>query len=138
VGLQWKGRESLVPAGAICATRAPRGPGTPYFEGASPGFVLAVAALDRGLEADRAAALATLLQDARALDAITLWHYLTRLDQESAGRVYDRLAVLAPPPAGVQRSRVLAGDQAALAAWWEQLGLGDLAELRKGLRQANR
>jgi hypothetical protein len=138
VGLQWKGRESLVPAGAICATRASQGPGTPYFEGATPSFVLAVAALDRGLEPGRAAALATMLEQARLLDAITLWHYLTRLDPESAGRVYDRLAVLAPPPAGVQRERLLAGDRAMLAAWWQQLGLGDLEELRRGLRSVRR
>jgi hypothetical protein len=138
VGLQWKGRESLVPAGAICATRAAQGPGTPRFEGATPGFIAALATLDAGVQADRDAAVTALLEEARPLDAITLWHLLTRLDPASAGRVYDGLAALIPPPAGVTRARVLAGNAPALAAWWEGLGLGDLDELRKGLRASYR
>lgn len=68
------------------------------------------------------------------LVAITLWHFLTRLDPSSAGRIYDRLAVLMPPPASVRRDRVLGGDAVALGTWWERLGLGSLQELRKGLR----
>jgi hypothetical protein len=138
VGLQWKGRESLVPAGAICATRAAQGPGTPYFEGATPEFVRAVSVLDAGREAERAAAVTMLIDHARPLDAITLWHLLGRLDSASAARIYDRLAVLMPPPAGVPKDRVLRGDASALGAWWEALGLGDLAELRQGLRGSYR
>ena len=91
VGLQWKGRESLVPAGALCATRAAQGPGTPYFEGATPAFVEALSSIDSGVEAGREASLTALLEHARPLDAITLWHLLTRLDRASAGRIYDRL-----------------------------------------------
>ncbi|RPJ63544.1 MAG: hypothetical protein EHM24_24245, partial [Acidobacteria bacterium] len=32
VGFELDGRESLVPAGAVCATKPGRGPGTPHFE----------------------------------------------------------------------------------------------------------
>jgi hypothetical protein len=138
VGLQWKGRESLVPAGAICATRAAKGPGTPYFDGAAPEFIGAVSSLDHEAGGDRAAAVTALIEHARPLDSLTLWHLLTRLDQASAGRVYDRLAMLMPPPARVARARVLAGDPAMLAAWWHALGLGDLEELRAGLRGSYR
>lgn len=138
VGLLWKGRESLVPAGALCATRAARGPGTPFFEGATPALVQALARLDAGVDAERDAAVTALLKDARPLDAITLWHLLTRMDRANAGRVYDRLAELMPPPASVSRDRVLTGDASALAAWWEALGLGDLAALRAGLRGSYR
>ena len=38
VALQLKDRESMVPAGAACATRPGIGPGTPYFEDASQTF----------------------------------------------------------------------------------------------------
>jgi hypothetical protein len=138
VGLQWKGRESLVPAGAICATRSAQGPGTPYFEGATPEFIRAVSVLDDGLEAERAAAVTILVAHARPLDAITLWHLLTRQDPATAARIYDRLAVLMPPPASVRKDRVLRGDPPALGAWWQALGLGDLGELRKGLRGSYR
>jgi hypothetical protein len=134
VALTDRGRESLVPAGAMCATRAASGPGTPWFEGATPAFVEALARLDggaAGVEAE--AALTTVLADARPLDGLTLWHLLPRVDRPSAGRIFDRLAVLAPPSGAVTRAGILAGDRTQLAAWWERIGLGDLEELRRGL-----
>ncbi len=133
VGLTRGGRESLVPAGAICAMRAGSGPGTPYFEGASPAFVTALAAIDDGDAAADSAALSAVLAEARPLDAITLWHLLARLRPADASRVYDRLAQLTPPPAVATREAVLAANQAALAAWWDAIGLGDLSVLRAGL-----
>jgi hypothetical protein len=36
-------------------------------------------------------------------------------------RVYDRLAVLSPPPQGVERERVLALDAAALDRWYDEI-----------------
>jgi hypothetical protein len=133
VGLSYQGRESLVPAGALCATRASAGPGTPYFEGATPAFVEALAALDGDARVAHDGTLQTLLAAARPIDAISLWYLLTRLDTESASRVFDTLATLAPPSPHVTRARVLAGDAAALAAWWEDIGLGDIAVLRQGM-----
>lgn len=136
VALDFEGRQALVPAGALCATRAARGPGTPWFEGATPSFVAALAALDGGPAGGHDAALNTLLAEARPLDALTLWHLLTRLDRPSAARVHDRLASIAPPPPSVSRDAVLGGEAAALAAWWEAIGFGRLEELREGLAKA--
>ncbi|MEP7271390.1 MAG: FecR domain-containing protein, partial [Acidobacteriota bacterium] len=48
VSLENKGRESVVPAGAICLTRPTLGPGTPYFEDASESFRKAVSEFDLG------------------------------------------------------------------------------------------
>jgi hypothetical protein len=39
--------------------------------------------------------------------------------------VYERLAVLVPPPAGVTREGVLRGDHAMVDSWWNALGFGD-------------
>jgi hypothetical protein len=133
VGLKRDGRESLVPAGAICPMRAGHGPGTPYFEGATPAFVTALAAIDAGGAAADSAALSAVLAEARPLDAIALWHLLTRLGPADASRVYDRLAQLAPPPAVATREAVLAANPGALAAWWDTIGLGDLSVLRAGM-----
>ncbi len=138
VGLSYQGRESLVPAGALCATRAPSGPGTPYFEGATTAFVEALAALDGDARVARDGTLETLLAAARPIDAISLWHLLTRLDTDAASRVFDTLATLAPPSPRVTRPRVLAGDPAALAVWWEDIGLGDIDVLRQGMATLNR
>jgi hypothetical protein len=127
VSFEDQGRESFIPAGARCATRPGSGPGTPYFTDASNGFKNALAMLDvADGDAARAVALAQVLPEARREDAFTLWHLLARLHGSERDEVYARLAVLVPPPAGVTRAGVMAGDRAMLDRWWEQLGFGEV------------
>jgi hypothetical protein len=64
------------------------------------------------------------LADARAKDTVTLWHLLSRVDGPLRGRVFDRLAQFVPPPSGVTREGVLAGQKQMLDDWWDTLGLG--------------
>ena len=136
VALERSGRESLVPAGAMCAFRPDGGPGTPYFEGATVAFVDALGRLDGARPGAVGAALEVALREARGLDGLALWHLLTRLDGADADRVFDRLAQLVPAPPGVTKDAVRAKDAKALAAWWTAIGLGDLAELRAGIERA--
>jgi hypothetical protein len=117
--LEFKGRESLVPAGAICRTRPGAGPGTPYFEDAPAALKQAVDDFDEGRR--RAEALAVIVRDARARDTLTLWHLLSRVDESDRVRVYDRIAAFEPPPAGVSRGQLLALDADALREWREEL-----------------
>jgi FecR-like protein len=127
VSFEDQGRESFIPAGARCATRPGSGPGTPYFTDASNAFKNALAMLDvADGDAARAAALAGLLPEARREDAFTLWHLLARLRGHERDEVYARLAALVPPPAGVTRDGVMAGDRDMLDRWWEQLGFGEV------------
>jgi hypothetical protein len=123
VGFRHQGRESFIPQGAMCATRRGRGPGTPYYSDAPPELVAALVALDFGTAGARPHALSAALSVARPRDALSLWHLLTRTAPGDRGRVFDRLAQLAPPPAGVTRGGVLAGNRAMLDAWWDTLGL---------------
>jgi hypothetical protein len=125
VGFERDGRESYVPQGAMCATRPDVGPGTPYYEDAPSGYGAALAILDFAPISDprRAEAFATVVDTARRRDALTLWHLLTRGTPDERVRVFDRLSVLAPPPEGVTRAQVLAGDRAALERWWNALGV---------------
>ncbi len=131
VGFKLKGRESFIPAGAVCLTRPGIGPGTPYFDDASENFRDALSKLDfeqAGSEAQpetRDAELGVVLREARPRDALTLWHLLSRLDTSNRARVYSRLAALVPPPQSVTRAGVLAGDRQMLDLWWNQLGFGD-------------
>jgi hypothetical protein len=118
VAFEARGRESFIPAGAICRTSKAFGPGIPVYADAGAEFRAAVEALDRGVYADN---VSVLLRDARQRDALTLWHLLVR---RSDVRVYDRLAELAPPPADMDQAEVLAGNRDALDRWWEALGLG--------------
>lgn len=117
VSLEWDGRESLVPAGAMCRMRPGAGPGTPYFADAPDALRQAVAAFDAG----DAGVLAMVLEAARTRDTLTLWHLLSRVDRPARARVFDRIARLAPPPPTVSRDQVLALDRAALTHWREEL-----------------
>ena len=117
--LEFKGRESLVPAGAICRTRPGAGPGTPYFEDASAALKQAVDDFDGGTR--RAQGLDTVIRESRIRDTLTLWHLLSRVDAADRVRVYERIAAFEPPPAGVSRGQILALDADALREWREEL-----------------
>ena len=117
--LEFKGRESLVPAGAICRTKPGAGPGTPYFEDASTAFKSAVDQFDAGTDAERA--LEVILNVARVRDTLTLWHLISRVSPEDRVRVYERIATFVPPPSPLSRDQILALDADALRKWREEL-----------------
>jgi Putative zinc-finger len=117
--LEWNGRESLVPAGASCRTKAGAGPGTPYFDDAAAVLKQAVHDFDDGTDQSRA--LDVILSESRVRDTLTLWHLLSRVDTSNRTRVYERIAQFETPPAGVTRDRILALDAEALRRWREEL-----------------
>ena len=122
VSFEREGRESIVPAGAACATRQGSGPGTPYYEDASPEFLQALESLDshEGGEDSLSVALAA----ARKRDGLSLWHLLSRTEGPARERVYERLAALVPPPASVTRQGALALEERMLDRWrWELEGM---------------
>jgi len=122
VALELQNRESIVPSGAACETRPSLGPGTPYFEDCAAGFKDALKKVDFDPDAAaRSAALKEMLSQARTRDTLTLWHLLTRVEGEDRARVYDKMAALFPPPAGVTREGVLAVNQQMLDAWREAM-----------------
>ncbi len=127
VGFEAEGRESFIPAGALCATRPGIGPGTPCFEDAPEPLQAALVKLDfeQGDPEARAIVLNAVLTHSRRRDALTLWHLLSRVREAGRGPVYDRLTALVPPPKGVTRDGILAGDRRMLERWWDELGLGD-------------
>jgi hypothetical protein len=125
VGFEHGEREAFIPEQAVCATRPGIGPGTPQYEDAAAPYTEALAILDFGPPDDprRQASLETVLSQARRRDALTLWHLLQRGTPDERARVYERMAALAPAPAGVTRDAVLAGDRRAIDLWWNSLGL---------------
>jgi len=128
VGFKLNGHESFIPAGAVCKTRPKIGPGTPYMEDAPASFRDGLSRFDFEpiTPAERNALLGILLTDARKNDALTIWHLLSRVSDADRPGVYDRLAVLAPPPTGVTREGVLRLDRSMLDAWWSSFGFGDI------------
>jgi predicted anti-sigma-YlaC factor YlaD len=117
--LEFKGRESLVPAGAICRTMSGAGPGTPYFEDASVALKRAVDDFDAGTNVVHS--LDVILKEARIRDTLTLWHLLSRVDGANRVRVFDRIAAFEPPPEGNSREQILALNADALREWREEL-----------------
>ena len=111
VSFQWKGFESLVPAGASCRTRAHAGPGIPYFDDAADAFKRAA---DQG-DFD------VVIREARVRDTLTLWHVLSRVDPGERERVFDRMAALTRVPAGVSRDLVMKLDPDTLRRWKDEL-----------------
>ena len=124
VSLQLIDRESSVPAGAACAMKRGFGPGTPYFEDATDLFREALSKFDfTGNQSDRAAALATILSEARPRDGITLWYLLMRVDPKDRAHVYDRMAALVTPPQDVTREGVLDLNAKMLERWKAKLSI---------------
>ena len=119
VEFAWGGARSVVPIDAYAETRAHRPPGIPYVSDAPAALVAALdsfAFASGGAPAVRAALGAT-----RSEDAISIWHLLFRVDVSERGAVYDRLAFLVPPPAGVTRAGALALDQKTLESYWGRI-----------------
>ena len=119
VALESKGRESLVPAGAVCETQTDKGPGTPYFDDVSARFRDALKRLDS--ENGDARALGIVLAEAREYDTLTLWHLLSRVEGAQRRRVYERMAALIAPPAGVTREGIMRLDKGMLDLWKTEL-----------------
>jgi hypothetical protein len=125
VGFEHDGREAFIPAGATGRTYPGRGPGTPTYTDATPALRAAVDAIDvESTAAAQATALATVLREVRAEDALTLWHLIERVDESLRPLVVDRLSALVPMPPGVTRDGMLAGNRGMRDAWWTALGLG--------------
>ena len=122
VALQLRDRESMVPAGATCATRPGVGPGTPYFDDSSETFRKALSSFDFDPSAEsKKSNLDLILREARPRDTLTLWHLLSRVEGDDRARVYERMAALVPPPDGVTRAGVLQLNEQMLTSWREKL-----------------
>jgi hypothetical protein len=132
VAFERNGLESFIPAGAECATRRDKGPGTPYFSDASPSLTKALARFD--IAADPAA-LETAIASARPRDALSLWHLMIRTHGDDRARVFDRFASPVNLPREVTREAVLKGDAKAIDAAWNALDLGDTDWWREWKRQ---
>ena len=141
VSLQLKDRESMVPAGAACATRPGIGPGTPYFEDASEIFKTALTKFDFEPAASwlgNLTPLETVVGNARVRDTYTLWNLLPRVEGSNRALVYERMAALVPPPVGVTREGVLMLNQQMLDSWKDKLELSwgeDPSSIKKALKR---
>lgn len=115
VALERDGHESLVPAGMMCKTRKGQGLGTPFSTEATDAFKKALDAFD--FSRGGSSAVQTIIREAEFYDMFTLWHLLSRVAKEDREVVYDTLANLVPPPAGVTREGILSKNKKMLDLW---------------------
>ncbi len=117
VSLARNGREAFVPAGALCRAEPDGRLGTPYFEDASEKFQQAVARFD--FDSDKTDAFATVLAEARARDALTLWNLLARVEGNERKQAYERMVALLPAAKAISKADTLRLDPTTLAQWKE-------------------
>ena len=115
VALERGGRESIVPAGMMCKTRKGQGLGTPFSTEATETFKKALDAFD--FSRGGSTSIQFIIREAEFYDMFTLWHLLSRVSVEDRGAVYDALANLVAPPAGVTRDGILSKDKKMLDSW---------------------
>lgn len=120
VMLRGQGRESTVPMnGGVCLTRPGHGPGTPFFEAATPRFKAELERFD--FASGGRGALDAVLAEARPPDTLSLWHLLSRTSGADREDVLDRIAALKPIPDTIERQEVLALRAEALGSLWNEL-----------------
>lgn len=128
VALEHDGRETVIPAGQMCATRRGSGPGTPYAADAPEPLRRALVRFDFE---NTPSALPEVLVHARADDAVTLWHLLARAPTALRGEVFDTLARDHAPPAGVTRAGIIAGNALMRTEWATDLGFQSFPQQMK-------
>ncbi|MBI3847074.1 MAG: FecR domain-containing protein [Planctomycetes bacterium] len=115
VSFERDGRESYVIKNAECRTRPGIGPGTPFMRDAPEALQRALYRFD--FEKGGSAALHEVLDAAREIDNLTLWHLLSRVDGVERERVYDKMVAHCEPPDGVTRAGILRLDKSMLERW---------------------
>ncbi len=117
VALARDGREAFVAAGALCRAEPDGRLGTPYFEDAPAKLRQALARFD--FAGDKTNALSAVLAEARARDALTLWHLLARAEGADREQIYERLVALVPAAKAFSKADTLRLDPATMAQWKE-------------------
>lgn len=120
-----KNNKSLLSDGTSCYSEISKGPGTPFSNDASLKFKESLHKLD--FENGGEKELAVLLSETRQKDLISLFHLLKRLDQESRGKIYDRISLLFTMPQRITREGIVNGDKDMMGRLWTELGLGSIS-----------
>jgi hypothetical protein len=119
VALEKDGRESIVPAGAICLTKRGKGLGTPFSEDASEAFRNALVRFD--FQNGGSDALQLIIKESAFYDTLSLWHLIPRTRDADREKVFDALSKYVKPPAGTTRAGILRLDKKMLDQWWAEI-----------------
>jgi FecR protein/Putative zinc-finger len=119
VALERDGRESIVPAGAMCLTKKGKGLGTPFSDDSSVQFQKALFNFD--FANGGSDSLQTIIKESNLYDSLTLWHLLSRVPKTEREKIFDALSAHVTPPVNITREGVLRLDKKMLDAWWTEI-----------------
>lgn len=117
VALERGGRESIVPAGAICLTKKGKGIGTPFFDDVSENFRKNLWQIDF----ENGGNVEKIIAEARNYDTLTLWHLLPRVKPVDREKVFNSLVSFVNLPKGVNKEGVLKLDKKMLSVWKKEI-----------------
>ncbi len=115
VALERNGRESIVPSGASCLTVNGKGIGTPFATGADAKIRDSLRKFD--FENGGNTEIKKILDYSTSYDTITLWHLISRVDEQMRVNVVERLEQFVPLPKDVSREAVTMLDKPSLDKW---------------------
>jgi hypothetical protein len=122
--------EALVGAGNSAEIRRGQAPGVPVRSAASGAFAAALETISFGdTPGARTQAVGTILPGTTKEDVVMLVNLLWRVEPADRGAVFDRLAKFYPPPPGVTRDQIVAGNWNVIRQWWSGLGFGTQRKL---------
>ena len=118
-------RKSLLPEETSCYSDITKGVGTPFSNNATNLFKESLYKLN--FENGSAAELEIVLSESRKEDLVSMVHLLKSLDEESRGKIYDRIAILFKLPQRITREGIIKGDKNMMGRLWTELGAGSIS-----------
>ncbi|QQS35830.1 MAG: zf-HC2 domain-containing protein [Ignavibacteriales bacterium] len=122
VALENNGQESIIPAGAVCATYKSSGTGTPYFKNSDEKFINTLQLFDSGVR--DVAVINELLKTKSKDDLLSLWHIIPKVDEKSRGEIFAAMKKLVDVPDTITKEKIITADKKTLDELWEVLGFG--------------
>lgn len=120
--IEFKGETSVIPSGAACESDPSAGPGIPYFEDSSPGFINAVRKYNT--EREDTAAENGIINLSSKRDVLSLWYLLRTSNRTERGIIFDRIDKLLPLSSGITRTGVVAGRKSMMKELLNDIGYG--------------
>jgi len=136
VEIESQNKEAIIPAGMLVLTKKDIGVGTPFNESSSAKFKNALFNFDFGNCAG--ACVATLLNNARMSDAVTLVNLIPNVEKEYSDQVYTKLATFVAPPKPVPSDSIPFLNEEELNQWIEKIQVEVQQNVEKSMKDVEK
>lgn len=136
VEIESPNREAIIPAGMLVLTKKDVGVGTPFNENSSAKFKNALFNFDFGNCAGTC--VATLLNNAKMSDAVSLVNMIPNVDKEYSDQVYTKLATFVAPPKPVPADSIPFLDEDEINEWIEKIQVEVQQNVEKSMKDVEK